>query len=101
MLSCVPDEASRTRARRARPARGSRRVVVRGFIVLARGAAERRWEFTLAVLGSALWAFMTVAQAYVLGRITSHTVIPAFQSGHVVAGGLWSAALLVLTVAPL
>ena len=76
-----------------------RRVVLRGFAVLGRGAAEVRWAFTLAVLGSTLWALMTVAQAYVLGRITQHTVLPALRAGRIVWGSLLGAALLVMAVA--
>jgi ABC-type multidrug transport system fused ATPase/permease subunit len=97
MLSKVSGDAVPASASASR----SRRVVLRGIAVLARGAAERRWEFTVSVLGSALWAFMTVGQAYVLGRITEHTILPAFKTGKVLWGALLSAALLVLAVAAL
>ena len=83
------------------PDSGHRRVVLRGFAVLGRGVAEQKWAFTIAVLGSTLWALMTVAQAYVLGRITENTVLPAFQTGQVVWGSLLAAALLVMAVAAL
>jgi ATP-binding cassette, subfamily B, bacterial len=74
---------------------------MRGFAVLGRGVAQQRGAFTVAVLGSTLWALMTVAQAYVLGRITEDTVLPALQSGRVVWGSLLGAALLVMAVAVL
>ena len=74
-------------------------MVLRGFAVLLRGVAEERFAFTMAVLGSSLWALMTVAQAYVLGRITENTVLPAFKAGRIVWGSVLSAALLVMLVA--
>jgi ATP-binding cassette subfamily B protein len=95
MLSNVPDDAPAT------PRARDRRVVLRGFAVLGRGVAQQPLAFTIAVLGSALWALMTVGQAYVLGRITQHTVLPAFRAGRVVWGSLLSAALLVMAVAAL
>ncbi len=104
MLSSVPDAASETpsRAGRAgRAVRSDRRVVLRGFAVLARGAAQQPLAFTISVLGSSLWALMTVAQAYVLGRITQHTVLPAFQAGRVLGGSALGAALLIMVVAGL
>ena len=76
-------------------------MVLRGFAVLAKGVAEQKWAFTISVLGSSLWALMTVAQAYVLGRVTENTVLPAFKAGRVVWGSLLSAALLVMAVAGL
>jgi ATP-binding cassette subfamily B protein len=81
--------------------RGEKRqpVVLRGLAVLGRGVAQQRRAFTISVLGSSLWAFMTVGQAYVLGRITQQTVLPALKAGHVGTGALVSAALLVMGVA--
>jgi ATP-binding cassette subfamily B protein len=98
MLSSVPDAPLATPAR-DRPS--DRRVVLRGFAVLGRGAAQQPLAFTFSVLGSSLWALMTVGQAYVLGRITEHTVLPAFRAGRVVWGSLLSAALLIMAVAAL
>ncbi len=92
MLSNVPEDPPTTRVKDGR-------VVFRGFAVLFRGVAEEPRAFTLAVVGSSLWALMTVAQAYVLGYLTQHTVLPAFDAGHVAAGALVSAALLVMAVA--
>ena len=89
MLSYVP----RVRGEKRRP------VVLRGLAVLFRGVAQQRRAFTISVLGSSLWAFMTVGQAYVLGRITQQTVLPALKAGHVGTGALVSAALLVMAVA--
>ena len=74
------------RTGRAVPA--NRRVVLRGFAVLGRGAAQQKLAFTISVLGSSLWALMTVGQAYVLGRVTQNTVLPAFKAGRVLWGSL-------------
>ncbi len=106
MLSDVPGDPALTPGSPSNPARDhedSRRqgVVLRGFAVLYRGVAQHPGVFTIAVLGSSLWAFMTVGQAYVLGRITQHTVLPAFRAGRVEWGALVSAALLVMAVAGL
>ncbi len=76
-------------------------MVLRGFAVLWRGVSEQKLAFTIAVLGSSLWAVMTVAQAYVLGQVTENTVLPAFKAGHLVWGSLLAAALLVMAVAVL
>jgi ATP-binding cassette subfamily B protein len=81
--------------------RGEKRrpVVLRGLAVLGRGVAQQRKAFAISVIGSSLWAFMTVGQAWVLGRITQNTVLPALKAGHVGTGALVSAALLVMGVA--
>jgi ABC-type multidrug transport system fused ATPase/permease subunit len=104
MLSSVhqaPPETPSHAGHGARPVRSDRRIVLRGFAVLGRGAAQQRLAFTLSVLGSSLWALMTVGQAYVLGRITENTVLPAFREGRVLWGSLLGAALLIMAVAAL
>ncbi len=101
MLSSVPDHPPHAPSRAGRAVRSERRVVLRGFAVLGRGAAQQKLAFTLSVLGSSLWALMTVGQAYVLGRIIQHTVLPAFRAGRVVWGSLLGAALLIMAVAAL
>ncbi|WP_344895404.1 ABC transporter ATP-binding protein [Actinomadura meridiana] len=55
--------------------------------------------FTLSVLGSALYAAMTVATAQVLGWATQEVVLPAFESGHTTAGALAGASLAIFAVA--
>ena len=104
MLSDVPGDVPPTLGDSSSGSSGksdrhAQRVVLRGFGVLLRGVAEQKFAFTMAVLGSSLWALMTVAQAYVLGRITENTVLPAFKAGRVVWGSVLSAALLVMLVA--
>jgi ABC-type multidrug transport system fused ATPase/permease subunit len=101
MLTSVPETASKTPASEGGHDRRDRRVVLRGFAVLIRGARQQPRAFTISVLGSSLWALMTVAQAYVLGRVTQNTVLPALKSGHVVWGSLVGAGLLIMAVAAL
>jgi ABC-type multidrug transport system fused ATPase/permease subunit len=79
--------------------RGSTDVLVRGLRVLGIGIREQWRVFTLAVIGSALYGAMTVASAFVLGRITSQVIVPAFQDGDTTAGALTGAAALILAVA--
>jgi len=79
--------------------RGSTDVLVRGLRVLGIGIREQWRVFTLAVIGSALYGAMTVASAFVLGRITSQVIVPAFQDGDTTAGALAGAAALILGVA--
>jgi ATP-binding cassette, subfamily B, bacterial len=79
--------------------RGSTDVLVRGLRVLGIGIREQWRVFTLAVIGSALYGAMTVASAFVLGRVTSRVIVPAFERGETTAGALAGAAALILGVA--
>ena len=79
--------------------RGSTDVLVRGLRVLGIGIREQWRVFTLAVIGSALYGAMTVASAFVMGRVTSRVIVPAFESGDTTAGALVGAAALILGVA--
>ncbi|MFG2000146.1 ABC transporter ATP-binding protein [Spirillospora sp. NPDC048911] len=55
--------------------------------------------FTVSVLGSALYAAMTVATATVLGQVTERVVLPAFRTGDTTAGALAGAAAAIVGVA--
>ncbi len=81
--------------------RGSTDVLVRGLRVLGIGIREQWRVFTLAVIGSALYGAMTVASAFVMGRVTSQVIVPAFEDGETTAGALAGAATLILGVAVL
>ena len=50
-------------------------VVRRGMRHVGRAIAGQRLMFTFAVLGSSLYAAMTVASAYVIGSITRTTLV--------------------------
>lgn len=80
----------------ARPARS---VTRRGFGVVAKGVAEEKRRFTLAVVGSLVYGAMTVADAWVLGWATDHVITPSFRDGEIVTGAAVAALLLFLSVA--
>ncbi|MFI0445235.1 ABC transporter ATP-binding protein [Actinomadura sp. 6N118] len=55
--------------------------------------------FTVSVLGSALYAAMTVATATVIGWVTEEVVLPAFRTGDTTAGALAGAVVAIVGVA--
>jgi ATP-binding cassette subfamily B protein len=57
--------------------------------------------FAISVLGSGMYAAMTVGTAWVLGRATENVVLPAFHNGRTTAGALTGAALAIVAVAAL
>jgi ATP-binding cassette subfamily B protein len=76
-------------------------VVRRGLRHIGRAVSEQRAMFTLAVLGSSLYAGMTVASAYVIGGITDRVLLPSFADGATTGTALTLAALAILVVAVL
>jgi ATP-binding cassette, subfamily B, bacterial len=76
-------------------------VVRRGIRHVGRAIAGQPRMFTLAVLGSSLYAGMTVASAYVVGGVTEHLVLPAFAEGRTRAAALTLAAVAIIGVAVL
>ncbi len=71
----------------------------RGFALLGRAVRHEPRIFALAVGGSAIYGFMTVAAAWVLGRVTEQVIVPAFQSGETTAAALAAAAGAIMAVA--
>ncbi|MGH2828324.1 MAG: ABC transporter ATP-binding protein [Actinomycetota bacterium] len=57
--------------------------------------------FTFGLVGSALYAAMTVAEAVVLGRVTDEVIVPAIQRGTISTAGLVAAAAAIMGVAVL
>jgi ABC-type multidrug transport system fused ATPase/permease subunit len=57
--------------------------------------------FTWAVLGSSLYAGMTVASAFVIGGITDRVLLPSFRDGATTGTALGLAALAIIVVAVL
>jgi ABC-type multidrug transport system fused ATPase/permease subunit len=57
--------------------------------------------FTFGVLGSTLFALMTVASAYVVGRVVGRVAVPDFAAHRVVAGSLALGASVIIAVAVL
>ncbi|MGW9346807.1 ABC transporter ATP-binding protein [Nocardiopsis flavescens] len=75
-----------------------RGVFGRGMKVLWTAARTEPWIFSVAVAGAMLHAAVTVASASVLGYLTDHTVIPAFERGSTTAAALVAAAALLMAV---
>src|SRR5829696_8103295 len=73
--------------------------MARGLRVLGHGIREQWRMFAFAVTGSALFGAMTVASAFVMGRVAADTIVPAFERGETTAAALAGAAALILGVA--
>jgi len=76
-------------------------VVRRGLRHVGRAISEQPGIFTWAVLGSSLYAGMTVASAYVIGGVTDRVILPSFRDGATTAAGLTLAAVAIIGVAVL
>jgi ATP-binding cassette subfamily B protein len=76
-------------------------VVRRGLRHVGLAVSEQPGMFTLAVLGSSLYAGTTVASAYVIGGITDRVILPSFADGRTTAGALALAATAIVAVAVL
>ncbi|MCU1613599.1 MAG: ABC-type multidrug transport system, ATPase and permease component [Frankiales bacterium] len=76
-------------------------VVRRGLRHVGRAIAGQPRMFTLALLGSSLYAAMTVASAFVIGAVTQRVVLPAFAQGHARAATLTLAVVAIVGVAVL
>lgn len=81
--------------------RASDDTLRRGFWLLGRAVRHEPRIFAVAVGGSAVYGTMTVASAWVLGRITDRVVVPAFRSGETTTGALVAAAVAIVAVAVL
>lgn len=73
----------------------------RGFGLLGRAVRHEPRIFAVAVGGSAVYGVMTVASAWVLGRITDRVIVPAFEQGRPTTGALAGAAAAIVGVAVL
>jgi ATP-binding cassette subfamily B protein len=80
------------------PRRGDA-VVRRGMRHVWLAITEQPGMFALAVLGSSLYAGMTVASAYVIGAITDRVILPSYADGRTTAGALTLAAVAIIAVA--
>ena len=73
----------------------------RGLGLLARAVRHEPRVFAVAVGGSAVYGVMTVASAWVLGRVTDQLVVPAFRDGETTTGALVAAGLAIVGVSVL
>ncbi|MFL6129814.1 MAG: ABC transporter ATP-binding protein, partial [Mycobacteriales bacterium] len=74
-------------------------VLLRGLRVVGVGIREQWRVFLVAVGGSALYGAMTVASAFVMGRVAGEVIVPAFEQGRSRAGTLAAGAAAILGVA--
>ncbi len=78
-----------------------RGVIRRGLGVLWQAVKEEPRIFAVSAAGSALFAFTTIAQAYVFGGITSRVIVPSIRDGETTTAALGLAFLAVMLVAAL
>ena len=81
--------------------RVSGNVIRRGLGVLWVAVKEQPRIFAVSALGSALFGLMTIAQAYVFGRITEKVIVPSIRDGEANTGYLVIAFLVVVATAML
>ena len=76
-------------------------VIGRGLGVLWQAVKEQPHIFALSAVGSTLFAFTTIGQAYVFGAITSRVIVPSIRDGEASTAALAIAFLAVMLVAVL
>jgi ABC-type multidrug transport system fused ATPase/permease subunit len=76
-------------------------VLWRGLRILWGSVKEEPRIFAIAAVGSSLFGFSTIGAAYVVGWITGHVIVPAFDTGRVGVASLWLAVAAVLGVSAL
>ena len=76
-------------------------VIRRGLGVLWVAVREQPRIFAVSAVGSALFAFTTIAQAYVFGAITKDLIVPSLRDGEVATAGLAIAFLAIMLTAAL
>ena len=74
-------------------------VIGRGLGILWVAVREEPRIFAIATVGSALFAFTTIAQAYVFGAITERVIVPSIASGEASTAGLAIAFLAIMVTA--
>jgi ATP-binding cassette subfamily B protein len=74
-------------------------VIRRGLGILWVAVKEQPRIFAISAVGSGLFGVMTIAQAYVFGRITERVIVPSIRDGHTRTGYLVAAFLAVLITA--
>jgi ABC-type multidrug transport system fused ATPase/permease subunit len=74
-------------------------VIRRGLGILWVAVKEQPKIFAISAVGSGLFGIMTIAQAYVFGRITERVIVPSIRDGHARTGYLVAAFLAVVITA--
>jgi ABC-type multidrug transport system fused ATPase/permease subunit len=86
---------------RRTPRRVDEYTLRRGFRILGTAVRDEPRIFAIAVGGSAVYGTMTVASAWVLGRITDRVIVPAFDEGRTTTAALLLAGAAIVAVAVL
>ena len=76
-------------------------TIRRGMGVLWQACKEQPRIFAISAVGSALFAFTTIGQAYVFGAITERVIVPSIEDGDVRASALAVGFVAVMAVAML
>ncbi len=76
-------------------------VLRRGFGVLGVAVREEPRIFAVSVVGSALFALTTIAQAYVFGAVTDRVIVPSIRDGRAAPAALGLAFLAIMVTAVL
>ncbi|TAL13404.1 MAG: ABC transporter ATP-binding protein, partial [Frankiales bacterium] len=77
------------------------RVIRRGLGVLWEAVKQEPRIFAISAVGSALFAFTTIGQAYVFGAITEQVIVPSIEEGDASTTALAVSFLAVMLVAAL
>jgi len=75
-----------------------RKVLGRGLQLIRRQLRRAPRQFTLGFAGTALYAVMTIASAYVIGYATDKVLLPSIEAGKVATASLVGAGLLIVGV---
>ena len=75
-----------------------RKVLGRGLQLIRRQLRRAPRQFTLGFAGTALYAVMTIASAFVIGYATDEVLIPSIAAGKVATASLVGAGLLIIGV---
>jgi len=76
----------------------SGKVLAKGFRVLGYAVRDEPHTFVVSVVGSVLFSLLTIATAFVSGRVVGKIVLPAIDDGHVAVGSLLLGGLAILAV---
>lgn len=76
-----------------------RKVLGRGLQLIRRQLSRAPRQFGLGFAGTALYAVMTIASAFVIGYATDKVLIPSIDAGEVATASLIGAGLLIIGVA--
>ncbi|MGI8535707.1 MAG: ABC transporter ATP-binding protein, partial [Mycobacteriales bacterium] len=77
------------------------RAIRRGLGVLWVAVKQEPRIFAISAVGSALFAFTTIGQAYVFGAITERVIVPSIRDGQAATAGLAISFLAIMAVAAL